>query len=111
MAAEGFHESPQDLTPQTRDLHRAIRSLMEEREAIDWYQQRIDATADEALGTILAHNRDEEKEHASMVLEWMRRHDPAFDAHLKKYLFSTLPITERADEAEPRPAGGKRWNG
>src|SRR5207249_11289021 len=111
MAAEGFHESSQDLTPQTRDLHRAIRSLMEELEAIDWYQQRVDATTDEALRTILAHNRDEEKEHASMVLEWIRRHDPAFDANLKKYLFTTLPITERADEPESQPAGGKRWNG
>jgi uncharacterized protein len=118
MASEGFHESTQDLTPQTRDMHRAIVSLMEELEAIDWYQQRIDATTDEALRTVLAHNRDEEKEHASMVLEWIRRHDPVFDANLKKYLFSTLPITEHEDaEAEPkneagdRPLGGKRWNG
>ena len=111
MASEGLHESAQDLTPQTRDMHRAIVSLMEELEAIDWYQQRVDATADEALRTILAHNRDEEKEHASMVLEWIRRHDPAFDAHLKKYLFTTLPITERAEQEETQPAGGKRWNG
>ena len=111
MAAEGFHESPQDLTPQTRDLHRAIRSLMEELEAIDWYQQRIDATTDEALRTILAHNRDEEKEHASMVLEWIRRHDPVFEGHLKKYLFTTEPITERQEAAEPQPTGGRRWNG
>ena len=69
MASEGLHEASQELTPLTRDLHRAIVSLMEELEAIDWYQQRVDATADEELRTILAHNRDEEKEHASMVLE------------------------------------------
>jgi uncharacterized protein len=114
MASVGFHESPQDLTPQTRDLHRAIVSLMEELEAIDWYQQRIDATTDETLRTILAHNRDEEKEHASMVLEWIRRHDPAFDTNLKKYLFTTEPITERTGESEGTPAVGtgvKRWNG
>jgi len=114
MASEGFHESAQDLTPETRNMHRAIVSLMEELEAIDWYQQRIDATTDEALRSILTHNRDEEKEHASMVLEWIRRHDPVFDANLKKYLFTTLPITERADEEETgttRPPGGKRWNG
>jgi ferritin-like protein len=111
MASEGFHESPQDLTPQTRDMHRAIVSLMEELEAIDWYQQRIDATSDESLRTILTHNRDEEKEHASMVLEWIRRHDPVFEAHLKTYLFTTSPITERAGEAESPPVGGKRWNG
>jgi uncharacterized protein len=114
MASEGFHEAVSDLKPQTLDMHRAIVSLMEELEAIDWYQQRVDATGDEALRTILAHNRDEEKEHASMVLEWIRRHDPMFDAHLRKYLFTTLPITEHeADKepAEPQPVGGKRWNG
>ena len=117
MASVGFHESPQDLKPQTRDMHRAIVSLMEELEAIDWYQQRIDATTDEALRTILTHNRDEEKEHASMVLEWIRRHDPVFDGHLKKYLFTVEPITERADTAEsekpqaPQLSGGRRWNG
>ena len=59
MASEGFHESTENLTSKTRDLHRAIVSLMEELEAIDWYQQRVDATGDEALRTILAHNRDE----------------------------------------------------
>jgi ferritin-like protein len=111
MASEGFHESSQDLTPQTRDMHRAIVSLMEELEAVDWYQQRVDATSDEALRAILAHNRDEEKEHASMVLEWIRRHDPVFDAQLKKYLFTTLPITDRPEEGETPQPGGKRWNG
>src|SRR5687767_15887375 len=116
MASVGFHESPQDLTPQTRDMHRAIVSLMEELEAIDWYQQRIDAAGDEELRTILAHNRDEEKEHASMVLEWIRRHDPAFDAHLKQYLFTTAPITERPEPSKEQsvsaaPKGGRRWNG
>ena len=97
MASEGLHESAEDLTPQTRDLHRAIVSLMEELEAIDWYQQR-----------------DEEKEHASMVLEWIRRHDPAFDEHLKKYLFTTLPITEREKPntaANTAEGAGRRWNG
>src|SRR5215510_6409921 len=117
MASEGFHESPQDLTPETRNMHRAILSLMEELEAIDWYQQRVDATTDDALRTILTHNRDEEKEHASMVLEWIRRHDPVFDTNLRKYLFTTEPITERAGEASPAEAtasqnsGGRRWNG
>jgi ferritin-like protein len=117
MASEGFHEQTQDLTPQTRDMHRAITSLMEELEAVDWYQQRVDATTDDALRTILAHNRDEEKEHASMVLEWIRRHDPVFDINLRKYLFTTEPITERSDEKTPAEAqspqktGGRRWNG
>src|SRR5437879_4689774 len=98
-------------------MHRAITSLMEELEAVDWYQQRVDATTDDALRTILAHNRDEEKEHASMVLEWIRRHDPVFDTNLRKYLFTAEPITERADEDSPAEAtafqksGGRRWNG
>jgi ferritin-like protein len=117
MASEGFHELHQDLTPQTRDMHRAITSLMEELEAVDWYQQRVDATTDDALRTILAHNRDEEKEHASMVLEWIRRHDPVFDTNLRKYLFTTEPITERpekeaaAEAPTSQTSGGRRWNG
>ena len=113
MAASsaGLHEPADQLKPETINIHRAIVSLMEELEAIDWYQQRVEATTDEALRTILAHNRDEEKEHASMVLEWIRRHDPVFDAHLKQYLFTTAPITERAEETETQPPGGKRWNG
>ena len=116
MASEGFHESSQDLKPQTRDMHRAIVSLMEELEAIDWYQQRVDAAGDDVLRTILAHNRDEEKEHAVMVLEWIRRHDPVFDEQMKKYLFTTTPITERAEEPNAEKpneetTGGRRWNG
>src|SRR5438067_12504231 len=112
MASEGFHESPQDLTPQTRDMHRAIVSLKEELEAIDWYQQRVDATTDEALRTILGHNRDEEQEHASMVLEWIRRHDPVFDLYLRKYLVTSDAINEIEEAAcEDKTAGGKPWNG
>jgi ferritin-like protein len=88
MASEGFHESADLLTPKTRDLHRAILSLMEELEAVDWYQQRVDAAADTELKEILAHNRDEEKEHAAMVLEWIRRRDSVFDAKLREYLFT-----------------------
>jgi ferritin-like protein len=95
MASEGFHEREEQLTPATRDMHRAIVSLMEELEAIDWYQQRVDATPDAELKAILAHNRDEEKEHAAMTLEWIRRHDPAFDAVLKAYLFTDGSVVGR----------------
>lgn len=91
MSSVGFHESIDDLSDATREMHRAIVSLMEELEAVDWYNQRVDACKDEALKAILAHNRDEEKEHASMLLEWIRRKDPAFSKQLKDYLF-----TERA---------------
>jgi ferritin-like protein len=94
-SSAGFHESEQDLTLETRDMHRAVVSLMEELEAVDWYQQRVDATPDPELRAILAHNRDEEKEHAAMILEWIRRRDAGFDAQLRAYLFTEGAITER----------------
>jgi uncharacterized protein len=101
MASEGYHESTDLLRPETMNLHRAIVSLMEELEAVDWYQQRADATADASLRDILLHNRNEEVEHACMVLEWIRRHDPVFDKELRTYLFTTGDIThlEEQDEA------------
>jgi len=92
MSHEGLHEDASDLSAATLDMHRAIVSLIEELEAVDWYQQRVDACRDSALKAILAHNRDEEKEHAAMVLEWIRRNDPAFDKELKDYLFTKDPI-------------------
>jgi hypothetical protein len=98
MASEGFHEPLDRLSVDTQDMHRALISLQEELEAVDWYQQRAEATEDEALRRILAHNRDEEKEHALMVLEWIRRKDPAFDRMTRVYLFSEGEIT--AIEAE-----------
>jgi ferritin-like protein len=109
MAASSgqFHESEDRLTPMTRDLHRAIVSLMEELEAIDWYQQRIDATGDGELREILRHNRDEEIEHAAMVLEWIRRKSPEFDAGLKPYLFTEGSIVGREEAVEQNGAGGK----
>ncbi|WP_150304625.1 encapsulin-associated ferritin-like protein [Pseudomonas saliphila] len=87
MSNEGYHEPIAELTDKTRDMHRAIVSLMEELEAVDWYNQRMDACKDPELRGLLEHNRDEEKEHAAMVLEWIRRRDPVFDEQLRKYLF------------------------
>ena len=95
MASEMLHEDAATIGPAVVDRHRAIVSLMEELEAVDWYDQRAAATDDDALRAILVHNRDEEKEHASMALEWLRRRDPVFDAHLRKYLFTEGPIGER----------------
>ncbi len=92
MSNEGYHEEIGDLSDETRDMHRAITSLMEELEAVDWYNQRVDACKDAELKKILAHNRDEEKEHAAMVLEWIRRQDSVLDKELKDYLFSDGPI-------------------
>jgi ferritin-like protein len=101
-----FHEDPQLLKAETKDRHRAIASLMEELEAVDWYDQRVDATDDEELRAILAHNRDEEKEHAVMVLEWLRRHDGELEAQLRNYLFTERPILEKEAEAERAEATG-----
>lgn len=93
MSNEGYHEPVSELSDETRDMHRAIVSLMEELEAVDWYNQRVDACRDPDLRAILAHNRDEEKEHAAMVLEWIRRRDDVMSKELKEFLFSNKPIT------------------
>lgn len=94
MASEGYHEPTDELSDETRDMHRAIVSLIEELEAVDWYNQRVNACKDPELKQILAHNRDEEKEHAAMVLEWIRRRDDTFSKELKDYLFTSKKITD-----------------
>ena len=93
MSNEGYHEPVDKLSAETMDMHRAITSLMEELEAVDWYNQRVDAATDPELKKILEHNRDEEKEHAAMVLEWIRRRDPKMDKELRDALFKDGPIT------------------
>lgn len=95
MSSEGYHEPIEELSDETRDMHKAIVSLMEELEAVDWYNQRVDACKDMELKAILEHNRDEEKEHAAMVLEWIRRKDPTFNKELKDYLFTEKPIAHK----------------
>tara|TARA_R100001509_G_scaffold159380_2_gene125806 strand:+ start:2818 stop:3150 length:333 start_codon:yes stop_codon:yes gene_type:complete len=92
MSNEGYHEPISELSDETRDMHRAIVSLMEELEAVDWYNQRMDACKDPELKAILRHNRDEEKEHAAMVLEWIRRRDTVLNDELRDYLFTDKPI-------------------
>jgi ferritin-like protein len=100
MSSEGYHEPFEKLDDGVVDRHRAIQSIMEELEAVDWYDQRVAATNDPTLAAVLAHNRDEEKEHAAMTIEWLRRHDPVFDRHLRTYLFTEGSITEIEAEAE-----------
>ena len=96
----GLHEPEDRLTPETIDRHRALASIQEELEAVDWYAQRVDAATDADLAAVLAHNRDEEKEHAAMTIEWLRRHDPALDRHLRTYLFTSGSIIGIETEAE-----------
>jgi ferritin-like protein len=94
QSSGSLHEDPEVLKTETKDRHRAIVSLMEELEAVDWYDQRVDAASDAELRAILAHNRDEEKEHAAMTLEWLRRHDAGWQEQLRNYLFTDKPILE-----------------
>ena len=101
----GLQEPEDRLSPETADRHRFIASLQEEFEAIDRYDQRIDATKDAELASVLAHNRDEEKEHAAMLLEWLRRHDPVLEGNLRTYLFTSTPVTEIEAEAEAKVPG------
>jgi uncharacterized protein len=109
MAASsaGLHERAEALGTETIDRHRAIASIMEELEAVDWYDQRVAAASDPELKAVLAHNRDEEKEHAAMMIEWLRRHDPKFDEHLRTYLFTSKPLLDIEHEAEHGMKGKK----
>jgi ferritin-like protein len=102
MASEGYHEPLSLLDDEVVDRHRVITSIMEELEAVDWYDQRVAATADESLAAVLAHSRDEEKEHAAMGIEWLRRHDDKFDEELRTYLFTDGAITEVEEQAMSR---------
>ena len=111
VSSEGLHESESRLRPGTLDRHRAISSLMEELEAVDWYDQRVDAADDPELKAILAHNRDEEKEHAAMVLEWLRRQDPVLDRHLRRYLFSSGSVVAMEADDESRGDGEESAGG
>jgi ferritin-like protein len=109
-ASQGYHEAEEKLSGETKDMHRALVSLQEELEAIDWYRQRADASQNETLKAVLLHNMEEEVEHACMVLEWLRRHVPVFDKNLRTYLFQTKPITE-IEEAEERTGGSSAFKG
>lgn len=102
MSSEVLHVAREKLKPYTLHLHYAITSLMEELEAVDWYRQRADDTDDTDLREVLLHNAKEEMEHASMLIEWIRRKEPLFDAQLREYLFTDRPIVEVEHEAMDR---------
>ncbi len=102
----GLHEPEDRLSTKTIDMHRALTSIQEELEAVDWYAQRVDATTDPGLAEVLAHNRDEEKEHAAMTIEWLRRQDPVLDRHLRTYLFTSGSIIEIEPVAEAGDGNG-----
>ncbi|MDI1431954.1 MULTISPECIES: encapsulin-associated ferritin-like protein [Polyangium] len=105
MGSETYHEPYDVLSPAARDMHRALWSLIEELEAIDWYAQRAEVTNDAELKAVLLHNRAEEIEHAMMNLEWIRRQDPLFDKNIRTYLLKDVPITEIEASEERKQAG------
>jgi len=101
MSSESYHEPIELLSEETKNLHRAIVSLKEELEAIDWYQQRAEACSDDELRSVLVHNKNEETEHAMMILEWLRRHNSVFAANIETYLNSSGTITEVETRKDP----------
>ena len=107
MSSEAYHEPVERIEIRTQELHRAIVSLIEELEAIDWYQQRADACTDAELRGVILHHRDEEIEHAMMNLEWLRRRSPEIDARARTYLFTEGPILEIEARAEGKEAAAK----
>ena len=106
-SSDTYHESLEKLSSTTQDMHRALVSLQEELEAVDWYQQRADACENTELKAILVHNMREEIEHASMVLEWLRRNHPDFQRHLRTYLFQETPILDIEVEDTATTGNGK----
>ncbi|HKO10211.1 MAG TPA: encapsulin-associated ferritin-like protein [Alphaproteobacteria bacterium] len=112
-ASTTLHEEVGKLKAGTIDRHRALVSLQEELEAVDWYNQRADATEDEELRAILAHNRDEEEEHAAMVLEWLRRHDANLSTQLETYLFKegSIVAAEGGEKGAATAAAGAASDG
>ena len=106
-----YHEPVELLNEKTRNITIAINSLKEELEAVDWYNQRVEASSDEELKAIMAHNRDEEIEHACMTLEWLRRNMDGWDEELKTYLFTSGPITSIEGQEQASDAPSNSGNG
>jgi ferritin-like protein len=97
-----WHENYEEMSEEALNFSRAVKSVQEELEAVDWYNQRAQATKDEQLRRILEHNRDEEIEHAMMGLEYLRRINPVFNQHMRTYLFTEGDITEIEEKAEEK---------
>jgi len=109
MSSESYHEPIELLSEETKNMHRAIVSLKEELEAVDWYQQRAEACSDDELRAVIVHNKNEEIEHAMMNLEWIRRHSEVFDANIKTYINSKgsiLAVEKAASEGGGGGGGG-----
>jgi ferritin-like protein len=111
MSSESYHEPLELLSEDTKNTHRAIVSLKEELEAVDWYQQRAEACSDPELSAVLTHNKNEEIEHAMMTLEWLRRTNGVFASNIDTYLKSSGPITEVEAATMGGGEGGAKASG
>jgi ferritin-like protein len=111
MSSETYHEPIELLSEETRNMHRAIVSLKEELEAVDWYQQRAEACTDQELRGVLVHNKNEEIEHAMMNLEWIRRHSEVFDANVKTYIHAKGPILAAEKQSAGASSAGASGSG
>ncbi len=100
-----YHELRENLPPEVQDLHRAVASIIEELEAVQWYTERATVAPDAELRSVLEHNRDEEIEHAMMLLEWIRRNYPGFDEKMRTYLFKDAPIVQLEELADAQGDG------
>jgi ferritin-like protein len=106
MSSESLHEAPELISEETKNMHRAIVTLIEELEAVDWYQQRADGCSNKELREVILHNKNEEIEHAVMTLEWIRRNSPQFDEQLRTYLFSDKPLVGIEEEDTGKSGDG-----
>ncbi|MCG2583278.1 ferritin [Massilia sp. TS11] len=104
MAHQEYHEDAEALPAPTRDMHRALQSLRAELDAVDSYSQRFEACTDPELKRVLAHLREAKKEHAAMLMEWIRRRDVPFATRMKDSLFKAGPITAQYRDDEDTPA-------
>jgi uncharacterized protein len=105
-----YHEPTAELDDDTRDAHRALTSLKEELEAADWYQQRLSCCKDADLKRVLEHNRNEELEHASMLIEWLRRRMPEFEERLARIAFTDRPLGVELGDNEPAGDSSSKRN-
>ncbi|GIW05230.1 MAG: hypothetical protein KatS3mg060_0035 [Dehalococcoidia bacterium] len=100
MGFEQYHEPPSELSPEVRTFARMITSLIEEAEAINWYEQRISVEQDPVARAIMADAQHEEFKHFGMDLEFLLRRKPVWRAMLQRILFTEGSIVQAGEESE-----------
>jgi hypothetical protein len=106
MGTDQYHEPPGELPEDVRTFARMCTSLIEEAEAINWYQQRLSIERDQAAAAVMRDAQEEEFKHFSMDLEWLMRHHPVWREVAERVLFRPGDIVERGEEAEEAVENG-----